>query len=73
LLTPYSPTTTGKVERRHKTMRAEFFTSADQRFATMPELQATLDEWVSEYNTGRPRQSYGGRPPAERWRTSQTP
>ena len=33
-------------------MRAEFFTSADQRFATMPELQATLDEWVSEYNTG---------------------
>ncbi len=60
LRAPYSPTTTGEVERRHKTMRAEFFTSADQRcadqrFATMPELQATLDEWVSEYNTGRPR------------------
>jgi transposase InsO family protein len=26
LTAPYSPTTTGKVERLHKTMRAEFFT-----------------------------------------------
>ena len=25
LTAPYSPTTTGKVERLHKTMRAEFF------------------------------------------------
>ena len=29
LTKPYSPTTTGKVERLHKTMRAEFFTAAD--------------------------------------------
>jgi hypothetical protein len=68
LTAPYSPTTTGKVERLHKTMRAEFFTRTDGTFATIPELQAALDAWVAEYNTARPHQSCGGRPPAERFR-----
>ena len=68
LTKPYSPTTTGKVERLHKTMRAEFFTAEDGPFATIGELQAALDGWVSEYNTARPHQSCGGRPPAERFR-----
>jgi transposase InsO family protein len=67
LTRPYSPTTTGKVERLHKTMRTEFFTARDGMFATMEELQAALDSWVSEYNTTRPHQSCGGRPPAERF------
>jgi transposase InsO family protein len=68
LTAPYSPTTTGKIERLHKTMRAEFFTPRDGMFATVEELQAALDGWVSEYNTARPHQSCGGRPPAERFR-----
>ena len=68
LTAPYSPTTTGKIERVHKTMRAEFFTPNDRLFATVEELQAALDGWVSEYNTARPHQSCGGRPPAERFR-----
>jgi transposase InsO family protein len=68
LTAPYSPTTTGKVERLHKTMRAEFFTPQDRQFATLPELQAALDGWVTEYNTTRPHQSCGGRPPIERFR-----
>ena len=67
LTAPYSPTTTGKVERLHKTMRAEFFTEHDRAFATIEELQAALDVWVVEYNTVRPHQSCGGRPPAERF------
>jgi transposase InsO family protein len=67
LTAPYSPTTTGKVERLHKTMRAEFFTPHDGAFATVAELQAALDGWVREYNTTRPHQSCGGRPPAERF------
>jgi transposase InsO family protein len=67
LTAPYSPTTTGKVERLHKTMRAEFFTLHDREFATVAELQAALDAWVSEYNTARPHQSCGRRPPAERF------
>src|SRR5215470_6668194 len=68
LTAPYSPTTTGKVERLHKTMRAEFFTARDGTFATVEGLQAALDGWVAEYNTTRPHQSCGGRPPVERFR-----
>ncbi len=68
LTAPYSPTTTGKVERLHKTMRAEFFTPKDRMFATIAELQGALDAWVGEYNTARPHQSCGGRPPIERFR-----
>ena len=48
-------------------MRAEFFRAADDQYATLAELQAALDAWVTEYNTARPHQSCGGRPPAERF------
>ena len=54
LTKPYSPTTTGKVERLHKTMRAEFFTPNDGLFATIGELQAALDGWVGECFSDRP-------------------
>jgi hypothetical protein len=67
LTAPYSPTTTGKVERLHKTMRAEFFAAADRQHATIGDLQAALDAWAEQYNTARPHQSCGGRPPAERF------
>lgn len=67
LTAPRSPTTTGKVERLHKTMRAEFFVDADRVYATIAELQAALDGWVHLYNTERPHQSLGMRPPAERF------
>ena len=51
LTAPRCPTTTGKVERLHKTMRAEFLGDADRRYATIEELQAALDAWVVVYNT----------------------
>ena len=51
LTAPRSPTTTGKVERLHKTMRAEFLRVHDRYHATLEELQAALDAWVVEYNT----------------------
>jgi transposase InsO family protein len=67
LTAPYSPTTTGKIERLHKTIRAEFLTEHDRRHATIEQLQAALDGWVVDYNTERPHQSCGGRPPVERF------
>jgi hypothetical protein len=67
LTAPYSPTTTGKVERLHKTMRREHFNDHDREFATITEAQAALDAWVADYNTARPHQSVGNRPPAERF------
>jgi transposase InsO family protein len=65
LTAPYSPTTTGKIERLHKTMRAEFFSVAPA--ATIAELQAALDAWVHHYNTERPHQGIGDVPPARRF------
>ena len=67
LTAPYSPTTTGKIERLHKTMRAEFFTRSDGTFATMAEFQAALDTWVREYNTTRPHSALGGQTPLQHW------
>ena len=68
LTAPYSPTTTGKVERLHKTMRAEFFRRHEREFATIAELQVALDGWVAHYNCERPHQAVGMCPPAERFR-----
>jgi transposase InsO family protein len=67
LTAPYSPTTTGKIERLHKTIRAEFLIDHDRRHERMEDLQAALDAWVVDYNTERPHQSCGNRPPAERF------
>jgi len=67
LTAPYSPTTTGKVERFHKTMRAEFLVDHDRVHESIEALQTALDAWVEEYNTTRPHQSLGDRPPVERF------
>jgi transposase InsO family protein len=67
LTAPYSPTTTGKVERFHRTYRDEFLVDHDRQYATIEEAQAALDTWVVKYNTKRPHQSLGDRPPAERF------
>ena len=72
LTAPYSPTTTGKVERFHKTLRAEWVRPTDRTFATMVEAQASLDAWVEHYNTQRPHQSLGMASPVERFRLAAT-
>lgn len=66
LTAPYSPTTTGKIERLHKTIRKEFL--AGKRFATIEEAQASLDQWVYDYNHIREHQSLGDLPPIDRFR-----
>jgi hypothetical protein len=65
LTAPRSPTTTGKVERFHKTVRAEFLT--DRAFASIEEAQRELDGWVERYNTVRPHQGIGMVPPIRRF------
>jgi hypothetical protein len=65
LTAPYSPTTTGKVERFHRTMRAEFFELAT--FDTVEATQAALDAWVLTYNAERPHQSLGDIAPIRRF------
>ncbi len=65
LTLPRSPTTTGKIERFHRTMRDEFDTA--RVFTNLKVAQAALDEWVSYYNTGRTHQSLGDVTPVSRF------
>jgi transposase InsO family protein len=59
------PTTTGKIERFHKTLRAELFTG--RRFQSLAEAQQVLDDWVDSYNTARPHQALGMATPTQRF------
>ena len=69
LTAPGSPTTTGKVERFHKTLKREFLDG--KVFASIAEAQAAIEAWVHDYNHNREHQSLGNRPPAERFATAQ--
>jgi len=63
---PRSPTTTGKIERFHQSLRREFL--ADRTFPSLGAAQAELDSWVEDYNTLRPHQALEMSTPAERFR-----
>ena len=65
LTAPASPTTTGKIERFHRTLRTEFL--GGQIFSSLGVAQKELDAWVLDYNTKRPHQSLGRTTPAERF------
>ena len=61
LTQPRSPTTTGKIERFHRSLRTEFRT--DRVFEDLAAAQAELDEWVrTTTRTGRIRRSGWSRP-----------
>ena len=69
LTKPYSPTTTGKVERWHQTLQVNFLNDAGP-FATIEAAQAAVDAWRAEYNHDRPHQSLDMATPASRFRPS---
>src|SRR3954463_13164394 len=62
LTAPRSPTTTGKIERFHQTLRRELLDDA-RPFASLLAAQAALDDWVRSYNAERPHQSLETRAP----------
>ena len=62
LTAPSSPTTTGKIERFHQTLRRELLDQA-RPFTSLLEAQAALDDWVREYNAERPHQALETRAP----------
>jgi hypothetical protein len=59
------PTTTGKIERFHKTLRAELLTG--RRFDSLAQAQQLLDAWVADYNFHRPHQAIAMQVPAQRF------
>jgi transposase InsO family protein len=60
-----APTTTGKIERFHKTLRAELLTG--RRFDSLHHAQQVLDAWVADYNLRRPHQAIAMLVPASRF------
>jgi transposase InsO family protein len=66
LTAPRSPTTTGKVERWHKTLRREFLNG--KVFDSIEGAQSRVDAWVRTYNFDRRHQGIGDVVPWERFR-----
>jgi transposase InsO family protein len=62
LTLPRSPTTTGKIERFHQTLRRELLDGA-RPFVSLLAAQAALDDWMRDYNAQRPHQSLELREP----------
>ena len=65
LTAPRSPTTTGKIERFHRTLRSEFLTG--RTFPDLASAQAELEDWVASYNAERPHQALSMATPASRF------
>jgi transposase InsO family protein len=53
LTKPRSPTTTGKIERWHKTLRRELLDHVAP-FESLPAAQEAIDGWVHACNHARP-------------------
>ncbi|NYJ19528.1 transposase InsO family protein [Leifsonia psychrotolerans] len=66
-----SPTTTGKIERFHRTLRRELLDEVGA-FASIEAAQAAVTEWVHAYNTQRPHQSLDMATPASLFRPRPT-
>jgi hypothetical protein len=65
LTKPRMPTTTGKIERFHRTLRIEFDTR--QVFKSLKVAQEALDEWIGYYNAARTHQSLDDETPQSRF------
>ncbi|MFJ7949781.1 IS481 family transposase [Streptomyces sp. NPDC096354] len=66
LTKPQSPTTTGKIERFHQTLRRELLDGHDP-FVDLLAAQAVVDAWLEDYNRMRPHQALDTAVPASRF------
>jgi len=64
---PRSPTTTGKIERFHRTLREEFLNHVSP-FESPSAAQEAVDAWVTGYNQQRPHQALDMATPASLFR-----
>ncbi|MEU4235267.1 IS481 family transposase [Nonomuraea sp. NPDC026600] len=69
---PRTPTTTGKIERFHQSVRRELLTEA-LPFASLEAAQAEIDAFAEHYNTARPHQALDMAFPADRFFAERSP
>jgi len=65
---PYHPQTQGKIERLHGTFERELYPRS--RRDCIENFHEDAEQWRWIYNTQRPHQAIGDRPPLTRWRPS---
>jgi transposase InsO family protein len=68
---PYHPQTNGKIERFHRSLKAEVL--AGRSFADLRQAQSAFELWRSLYNQQRPHDALGLQTPASRYCASPTP
>lgn len=68
---PYHPQTCGKIERFHRSLKAEVL--AQRALQTVEECQASFDQWRDIYNTVRPHEALDFAVPAARYAASPRP
>jgi transposase InsO family protein len=72
LTQPATPTTTGKVERFHQTLRRELLDDVPV-WPDLATAQVAIDAFRQDYNTDRPHQSLAMAFPADRFRAADPP
>jgi len=65
---PYHPQTQGKIERFHRSLKAEVLER--NSYADLPACQSAFDRWRQIYNCRRPHEALGEEPPVSRYRPS---
>ncbi|WP_081706552.1 integrase core domain-containing protein [Nocardia sp. CNY236] len=69
LTAPRTPTTTGKIERFHGSLRRELLDSHPP-FNSLAHAQTVIDTWVTGCNTDRPHQALDMTAPVDRFSTT---
>ena len=65
---PYHPQTNGKIERFHRSLKAELLSG--HGFADLPQAQCAFERWRTLYNHQRPHDALGLQTPAKRYQLS---
>lgn len=68
---PYHPQTNGKIERFHRSLKAELL--AGRSFSDLNQAQAAFERWRGIYNHERPHDALGLLTPAKRYTVSPRP
>lgn len=65
---PYHPQTNGKLERFHRSLKAELLRY--RHYRNLDEIGIVFEQWRNEYNLERPHEALGMRPPIHRYTVS---